>query len=177
MLEPYNSRWVEEFAALKEIYCRSLGPLILRVEHVGSTAVPGLMAKPILDIDIVISGYEVFPEVVEKLAGLGYSHNGDQGIFEREAFKVADACVPRVSPAREWMAHHLYVCPQHGRELLRHVAFRDALKANAERREEYARLKTGIVARANGDRKLYAQIKEQACREFVERVLRQFERN
>ena len=69
------------------------------------------MAKPILDIDIVISGHEIFPQVVAALERLGYSHHGDQGIPEREAFKPRDAFTPRSEPPRKWMTHHLYVCP------------------------------------------------------------------
>ena len=65
ILALYNPEWPTEFAALRAVYMGSLGELILRVEHVGSTAVPNLRAKPILDIDIVMPGYEVFPDIKE----------------------------------------------------------------------------------------------------------------
>ena len=171
MLEAYDARWGVEFAALREVYVEALEALILRVEHVGSTAVPGLRAKPILDIDIVISGYEVFPQVVVGLERLGYAHNGNQGIPEREAFKPADELTPRVLPSRKWMTHHLYVCPEGSRELRRHVAFRDALRGSEDLRVAYETLKMEIAGKAGGDRKVYARIKEEACREFVERVV------
>ena len=88
-----------------------------------------LSAKPILDIDIVMPSYEVFPGIVSGLRGLGYTHNGDQGIAGREAFKEQDREVPYTRPRRTWMAHHLYVCPEDGAELRRHLLFRDALRA------------------------------------------------
>jgi len=88
ILALYNPEWAIEFAALQDVYTSSLGKLVLRVEHVGSTAVPNLRAKPILDIDVVMPSYEVFPDIVAHLRRLGYTHNGDQGIRKREAFKA-----------------------------------------------------------------------------------------
>ena len=175
MLAEHNPRWSVEFAQLSAVLARALDGLLLRIEHVGSTAVPGLRAKPTLDVDIVIPGYDVFPRVVAALAHRGYTHNGDQGIPEREAFKRGgDTTVPWTEPRQVWMDHHLYVCPAHGRELNRHLRFRDALRLNPELRTEYERLKLDYAQRAQGDRKVYAQIKELECRPFVERVLAAF---
>ena len=171
MLEPHDIRWGNEFAQLRTIYQEALGPLALRIEHVGSTAVPDLLAKPILDIDIVISGYENFPQVVTVLEGLGYSHNGNQGIPEREAFNNRDEFTPHVSPARKWMTHHLYVCPEHGRELRRHLAFRDALRESVQLRREYEKLKISIASRSDGDRTKYALIKEKECKKFIDEIV------
>ncbi len=166
-----NPEWPTDFAVLRAVYMRSLGELILRVEHVGSTAVPNLRAKPILDIDIVMPGYEVFPDIVERLRRLGYMHNGDQGIREREAFKPLDNMAPYTSPPRNWMSHHLYVCPANSLELRRHLIFRDALRANGDLRREYEKRKLDVALRSGGDREVYAQIKEIECRDFVESVL------
>lgn len=171
ILVPHNPAWAAEFEDLRRVYATGLGGLILRIEHVGSTAVPGLAAKPILDIDIVMPDYEAFSAIASALAELGYTHNGDQGIPQREAFKEQDASAPYTQPRRRWMKHHLYVCPEGGAELRRHVAFRDALRARADLRQEYERLKLAIAARCGDDRKLYASIKETECRDFVQRVL------
>jgi GrpB-like predicted nucleotidyltransferase (UPF0157 family) len=148
-----------------------LGHVVVAVEHVGSTAVPNLRAKPILDIDVVMPSYEVFPEIVARLQELGYTHNGDQGISQREVFKALDDTAPYTLPRRQWMPHHLYVCPVTSVELHRHLAFRDALRAEASLRQEYELRKQAIEERAGDDRKVYAQIKEIECRDFVERVL------
>jgi GrpB-like predicted nucleotidyltransferase (UPF0157 family) len=139
ILAPYNPEWPAEFAVLKRVYTNELGTNILRVEHVGSTAVPDLRAKPILDFDIVMPNYEVFPEIVARLQRLGYTHNGDQGIKEREAFKPLDDTAPYTLPPRKWMSHHLYVCPANSFELRRHLIFRDALRARGDLRQEYER--------------------------------------
>jgi GrpB-like predicted nucleotidyltransferase (UPF0157 family) len=172
ILTPHKPAWLDEFAALRDVYSASLAGLILQIEHVGSTAVPGLEAKPILDIDIVIRDYDVFPQLCAALSRIGYTHNGDQGIRDREVFKAKDATAPLTSPTRRWMQHHLYVCPLESAELQRHLAFRNALRANADTSKEYARMKRSIADRSHGDRKIYAQIKERECGAFVERVLR-----
>jgi GrpB-like predicted nucleotidyltransferase (UPF0157 family) len=171
LLEPYNPAWSVEFSDLSAIYAHALGPLALRIEHIGSTSIPGLAAKPILDVDIVMADYTVFPQIVAALAELGYAHNGDQGIPQREAFKPAAAFVPRCSPSREWRTHHLYVCPEQSPELQRHLRFRDALRASPALRQEYEAMKLDVAARSGGDRKIYAQLKEDFCRTFVETIV------
>jgi GrpB-like predicted nucleotidyltransferase (UPF0157 family) len=173
ILAPHNPDWLKEFEALREIYLAALGDLILRIEHVGSTAVPNLAAKPILDIDMVMESYDVFPDFVVSLEALGYTYTGDQGIVHREAFKPQDETTPLTSPRRQWMRHHLYVCPAQSVELRRHIVFRDALLARADWREEYEQKKRDIANRSHGDRKVYAQIKDVECRAFVERVLKE----
>jgi GrpB-like predicted nucleotidyltransferase (UPF0157 family) len=173
ILSPYNPKWPIEFAALRAVYATALDDLVVAIEHIGSTAVPGLRAKPILDIDLVIPNYSVFPTVVKVLDLLGYSHNGDQGIFQREAFKPKTGAVPPlVALPRAWMPHHLYVCPADGAELRRHLLFRNALCVRADLRSDYETIKCSIEAKANGDWQSYAKIKENECREFIERVLR-----
>ncbi len=98
---PYNAAWADAFARIRAELLAALGDAALAVEHVGSTSVPGLWAKPIIDIDIVIRE-GMFDAVAERLNGVGYAHVGDQGIPGREAFKYADK--PHLMP------HHLYVC-------------------------------------------------------------------
>jgi GrpB-like predicted nucleotidyltransferase (UPF0157 family) len=106
---------------------------MLGIEHVGSTSVKGMSAKPCIDIDVVIRDYSVFDAVVQKLDAIGYIHEGDLGIKDREAFKYADK--PHL------MLHHLYVCPQYSEELHRHITFRDFLRQNSEAVKEYSLVK------------------------------------
>lgn len=168
---PYDPAWPASFAQLRAIYAATLDDLIVTIEHVGSTAVPGLLAKPILDIDIVIPTRDVLPEVTVRLAALGYRHNGDQGIPGREVFKANESTAPYTEPRQVWMAHHLYGCAVDSAELRRHIQFRDTLRCRADLREEYTRLKTETARAAGGDRKVYARLKENTCRDFVEGVL------
>lgn len=130
---PYDPEWKTDFEAIRQELASALGGLALRIEHVGSTSVEGLSAKPIIDIDVVISGYPVFDAVVSRLGAIGYSHEGDLGIKDREAFKY--------SGKPHLRRHHLYVCPQDSRELLRHITFRDYLRNNPDAVRKYGQVK------------------------------------
>ena len=130
---PYDAAWESAFEAIRAEIQTALGDLMLGIEHVGSTSVKGMSAKPCIDIDVVIRDYSVFDAVVQKLDAIGYIHEGDLGIKDREAFKYTDK--PHL------MLHHLYVCPQDSEELRRHIVFRDFLRKNPEAVKKYSRVK------------------------------------
>ena len=90
---PYDAAWESAFEAIKAEIQTALGDLMLSIEHVGSTSVEGMSAKPCIDIDVVIRDYSVFDAVVQKLDAIGYIHEGDLGIQDREAFKYADKLI------------------------------------------------------------------------------------
>ena len=130
---PYNEQWKTDFETIEQHLLSVVKNIITGIEHIGSTSVEGLSAKPIIDIDIVIKDYSVFDTVVERLATLGYIHEGNLGIKDREAFDYkGDADLPK---------HHLYVCPEFSEELHRHIAFRDYLRNNPEAVQQYSRVK------------------------------------
>jgi len=79
-----------------------LGNYAIAIEHVGSTSVEGLAAKPIIDIDIVISDYSVLEEVVRRLSKIGYEHEGNLGIEGREAFRYEGKCKRQVLSGKKW---------------------------------------------------------------------------
>lgn len=130
---PYDPKWKNDFDEIKQELVNAIGDIIVGIEHVGSTSVEGLSAKPIIDIDVVISDYSVFDNVVSKLSTIGYVHKGDLGIKDREVFKYSDK--PHL------LKHHLYVCPQNSKELLRHITFRDFLRSNPEAVKKYSKVK------------------------------------
>ena len=130
---PYDAAWESAFEAIRAEIQTALGDLMLGIEHVGSTSVKGMSAKPCIDIDVVIRDYSVFDAVVQKLNAIGYIHEGGLGIKDREAFKYADK--PHL------MTHHLYVCPRDSEELHRHIVFRDFLRKNPEAVKKYSRVK------------------------------------
>ena len=171
ILREYTPEWETEFRLLRDVYLECLGDSAMAIEHVGSTSIPGIKAKPIIDIDIVIRDYCVFPEIADKLAKLGYFHNGDQGILHREAFQRIDEFTPHSQPQRRWINHHLYVCPQFSEELNRHIIFRDYLRINNIAKKEYELIKVEMAARSDGDRKRYAAIKEAECKAFIDKVI------
>ena len=168
LIEPYNSEWKVHFEAIKGVLIQTISECILTIEHVGSTAVPGMAAKAIIDIDIVFEGEENFLLLREGLENLGYYHNGDQDIPKREVFKRRK---DHTHPILDTIRHHLYACPVDSPELKRHLTFRDFLRTHKEAREAYETLKYQIAEEAKQDKKQYAFLKENAARAFVESVL------
>lgn len=130
---PYDKAWKNAFEEIKTEIEAEIGALIIGIEHVGSTSVEGMSAKPCIDIDVIIKDYSAFGEIVRKLGVIGYIHEGDLGIKDREAFKYADK--PHL------MLHHLYVCPQDSEELRRHITFRDFLRCTPEAVRKYSLVK------------------------------------
>jgi GrpB-like predicted nucleotidyltransferase (UPF0157 family) len=152
----YDPTWPAEFERIAARAIGALGPLGVRAEHLGSTAVPGLAAKPVIDLALVIPSEDDLPEAVEALAMLGYAREGDLGVRGREAFS---------SPPGE-QRHHLYVCVEGAPELDRMCDFRDRLRADPAAAEGYAELKRELAARHRGDRVAYAAAKT----EYVARL-------
>jgi GrpB-like predicted nucleotidyltransferase (UPF0157 family) len=153
----YDERWLAQFAALRERAAGALGELVLAIEHTGSTAVPGLAGKPVIDLIAVVSDNRIH-EAITRLEAIGYCHEGDRGIAGREAFTW-----PPGEPR-----HHLYVCPPDNAELRRHLRFRDYLRAHPDRAAVYAALKRQAADRFRHDRAAYVEAKT----EFVEETLR-----
>lgn len=120
IIEEYSEEWPKAFNKIEMIISNKLNSLALRIEHVGSTSVPSLSAKPIIDIDIVIESMNYLPKVIKKLEELGYLYEGDLGIRNREAFARKDVYVPYTSEGNEKHEHHLYVCNKESEELKRH---------------------------------------------------------
>ena len=140
---PYDRAWKAAFEAIKSELESAVGALVIGIEHVGSTSVEGLSAKPCIDIDVVIEDYGVFGEVVRRLAEIGYIHEGNLGIPDREAFCYSDK--PHL------MTHHLYVCPRYSRELHRHITFRDYLRSHPEAVKQYGAVKAEGARRFPND--------------------------
>lgn len=136
---PYDEKWEQDFKDIAFELREALGTLVLEVEHVGSTSVKGLSAKPIIDIDVVIQDDSVFGEVVSALAKIGYQHEGNLGIEGREAF--------RYDGKEHLRKHHLYVCSKNSMELHRHLVFRDYLRTHPDAVKKYGKIKEEAAKR------------------------------
>lgn len=130
---PYDAAWQTAFVKIKSEIEEAIGDLIIGIEHVGSTSVEGMSAKPCIDIDVIIDDYPAFAAVVDGLKAIGYIHEGDLGIKDREAFKYTGKT--------HLMTHHLYVCPKYSEELHRHITFRNFLRSDPEAVKKYSMVK------------------------------------
>jgi len=161
LVQPYNSAWPQWFDDIRRVLEAGLDDAYLRIEHVGSTSIPGMIAKPIIDIDIVIAP-GTLAATKERLERLGYVHEGDQGIPTREAFDLADEALKSRLPK-----HHLYVCAEDSPELARHIAFREFLKRHPEYRDQLGQLKWALAEQFDNDKYPYMDGKAALVREII----------
>jgi GrpB-like predicted nucleotidyltransferase (UPF0157 family) len=163
----HNPEWVAWFLNLHAFLGRNLAGTYHAIEHVGSTAVPGMTAKPIIDIDVVLRE-GAFERVKGYLEGIGYRYEGDKGIPGRETFDMADYGLRQILPP-----HHLYVLYEDAAELQHHRAFRDYLRSHPEDAARLSDLKWSLAERLGTDREAYQEAKAPLVREILERALQQ----
>ena len=160
IVEPYNPAWSTEFEKIKEYLLPHIHDIIIDIVHIGSTSVPGLAAKPIIDFNIVIESCDIFTQVAERLRKLDYVHQGNQGIESREVFK-------RLVPDG-FMQYHTYVSPKDSPELERNILFRDYLRQHDDVRDEYAALKMALAEKHRHDIDSYIAGKHELIIRVVE---------
>jgi GrpB-like predicted nucleotidyltransferase (UPF0157 family) len=168
LIQKYTSNWTKDFADLKREIENGLNGLECRIEHVGSTSVPNLASKPIIDIDIIYSNQTDLKKIKLELKNIGYYHNGNQGIEDREVFKRNGK---RANGVLDTIMHHLYVCPIDSKAMERHILFRNFLRKNDWARIEYQQMKYELAKKANQNRKLYAELKELNINDFVDSII------
>ena len=162
-ISSYDPRWVLEFEAERDRLARALGTLACRIDHHGSTSVPGLDAKPIIDIQLSVERLQPIRAYAEPLATLGYVHVPD----------VDDAVCPFFHRPREWPhTHHVHVVESAGLEERRTLAFRDFLREHGDVAQEYVTLKRHLAARVNAGELPSPEAYADAKTEFVDRVVR-----
>jgi GrpB-like predicted nucleotidyltransferase (UPF0157 family) len=155
VIVPYDPSWPQRFAEERESIAAALGSTALDIQHVGSTAVPGLAAKPIIDIMVGVATLHVTPEEVKALADIGYEHRGDVNpgsVFFRKG-------APR--------SFHLHWTVMDGPFWTSHLRFRDCLRADSRVAREYETLKRGLAERSRHDRVHYTEGKT----EFIQATL------
>jgi GrpB-like predicted nucleotidyltransferase (UPF0157 family) len=155
----YDPLWPRRFDQLAAVYGRVLEELHHRIEHVGSTSVPGLAAKPVIDIIIVIPSMADFALLNAALESLGYLHNGDQDVPGREVFKLKLRELMANDLGEEPWTHHLYVCPSGSKSLAQMLFFRDYLRTHADTSRRYDELKRGLAQKLRNDRVGYTDAK------------------
>ena len=160
VIAEYDPKWPEQFAAEKRRVRRALGELALRVDHVGSTSVPGLAAKPIIDIQVTVAGVAEAGACRELLEGLGYTYTTNP--------------LPYFHQPSEWPhTHHLHVRERGSAEERRMLAVRDWLRAHESDRRAYEALKRRLAedsyAETPEGRFRYSEGKTDFIRELEER--------
>lgn len=148
MVQEYDPLWPQVFERLRAPIWSAMSDIACSIEHVGSTSVPGLAAKPVIDMDVVVPEADI--EVgIQRLVSLGYEHRGDLGIVGREAFRPP-GWLPR---------HHLYLCESGCSALANHLAVRDYLRIQPSAAEAYGDLKRRLAREFPNDIDGYVEAK------------------
>ena len=162
VVSEYDLGWPSWFEAVCGQVWPTIEDVAVRIDHVGSTSVPGLAAKPIIDMDIVVATEDDVRPVIERLATIGYRWRGDLGVVGREAFEpTLEQGLP---------PHHLYLVVENNRAHLDHWLLRDLLRKDAEARQRYAALKKRNAELANNDLDVYVAAKARLVAELLTRA-------
>ena len=168
LINPYTLNWIKDFNDIKHKLENSLFGFDCTIEHVGSTSVPNLDSKPIIDIDVIYYNLSDFEKIKSGLSEIGYYHNGNQGIEDRDVFKRDGKLIDEIL---DKINHHLYVCPVQSKALKRHILSRNFLRKNDWARLKYQQMKYEMAIEANQDKKMYAALKELNMNEFIDSIV------
>jgi len=155
-LVPHRPAWKELFAEEKDRLEEVIGHQVVDIQHIGSTSIPGMVAKPILDIGIAVVDFEASEVSIDPIEGLGYQYRGEHGIPRRHYFVKGN---PRT--------HHLHMLEVNSRDWKAHLLFRSYLTSHPDIAQEYAELKIDLAERYRTDREVYQEGKDA----FIERIL------
>jgi len=154
---PYSSDWPEQFARVAADLSGALADgSVLSIEHVGSTSVPGLAAKPVIDIDVVVRRADL-PAAIAALVAVGYTHRGDLGVTDRESMAAPDH-----DPRR-----NVYVCVEGTLHLRNHLAVRAILRERPDLRDRYSAIKTELARDPAMDIERYLALKSPVLQEVL----------
>lgn len=161
-LLPHDPHWADEFAREAALVAGALGPALVAIHHIGSTAVPGLAAKPIIDMLAVTDDLVAVDACAAMLEKLGYEAMGEFGLPARRYFR-------KNNPAGE-RTHQIHAFEVGSPQIVRHLAFRDYLRVHPDAAEEYERLKRALAAVYLDDLGAYTDGKDAFIRNVEERA-------
>jgi len=155
-LEPHSEQWHQLFTEEKTRLLQAVGDYVIAIEHVGSTAICGISAKPIIDIAVSVERFADGEKCVEPLENIGYEYRGEHGIAGRFYFVKGE---PRT--------HHLHMVLETSDFWRSHLLFRDYLRENPATAKEYEELKLKLAREYLDDRDAYLRGKS----DFIENIL------
>lgn len=161
-LVPYDPDWPVAFTRIREKLEGLLRPYVVMIEHVGSTSIPGLAAKPLLDIDIVLRGLDDVPAATQILLARNYEPRGNRYDDDVWAFMLRDGTPPE----------RIYICPPDNLTHQRRIIFRDHLRSHPEAAAAYAALKQDLAAKFRYDGDRYTASKRAFVDTIIDRALR-----
>lgn len=166
-LVPHNPKWAEFFEEEKQLLKRIFGDTILAIEHIGSTAIPGMSAKPIIDINVGVESLDVARGMKEKFEKLGYEYRPFVPGKTKSDLKWQELYVKGPEAKR---THYIHVTVYGNNYWENDLLFRDYLRKNPTRAKQYAELKETLAKKHADDRRIYTKSKEQFINKTLEMV-------
>ncbi|ENQ3104416.1 GrpB family protein [Bacillus cereus] len=158
---PYENHWAEKFQKEAKRLKEAM-PEHVKVHHIGSTSVPGLAAKPIIDMIMEVTNIDKVDSWNDVLQKLGYTPKGENGISGRRFY---------IHGTEEKRSYHLHVYETGNQEIIRHLSFRDYMMEHCEEAEAYATLKQELAKQFTYDIEQYIEGKDAFVREREQRAL------
>ncbi len=159
---PHDPEWRQEFQQEAEQITAALGSAVVTVHHMGSTAIPTIYAKPVIDLLLVVQSVAALDEKQTAMEALGYEALGEFGIPERRYFRRNNALGDRT--------HQVHAFENGSPQITRHLAFRDYIIAHPETAQEYSDLKRELAAQYPNDIEAYMDGKDEFIQEIDQRV-------
>jgi len=156
---PYTEEWERLFEDERRLLWSVIGNYVIDIQHVGSTSIPGLASKPVIDIAVFVTSLKVGEKCITPLEEAGYEFRQDGGILGRYFFAKS---------SKENRTHNLHVEEMNGEFWENHILFRDYLRKHKEDVIEYADLKLELALKYENDRDSYASGKD----DFIKRILK-----
>jgi len=160
---PYNPAWVGEFETEGRRLSQVLGDLVVRLHHIGSTAIPGAYAKPIIDFLLEVYDIVRLDDRSSSLEGLGYEAMGEFGLPGRRYFRKNDA--------RGVRTHQIHAFEANSPEIERHLAFRDYMATHAAEAQAYGELKRSLAMQHPTDIEAYMDGKDAFVKEHEAKAI------
>lgn len=161
----YNTQCINMFEAEKEKLEAVFGEELIDVHHIGSTAVPGLKAKPVIDMMPVVKDINAVDQYDAEMSELGYEGLGENGITGRRYFRKGG----------DERTHHIHIFEEGSHDIIRHLAFRDYLRNHEDARTQYGELKKNLAIKFPNDINEYMDGKNQFIKETEQRALEWYE--
>jgi len=162
LMEPHNSDWIWQYQQEAARIVTAAGPNAVAVHHVGSTAIPGIYAKPVLDLLLVVQSADALDEKQSEIEALGYEARGEYGIPGRRFYRRGNSQGDRT--------HQIHAFGVGSPQIARHLAFRDYMIAHPEIAQEYSNLKRQLAANHPNDIEAYMDGKDEFIQEIDRRA-------
>lgn len=147
VVEPYNKKWKAKFKSEKHKLEKVFNDIIVDIHHIGSTAIPGIKAKPVIDIMVVVKDIDKVDSFNNAMKTLGYEPKGEFGIENRRFFQKGD----------NNRTHHVHIFQQGNKEIKRHLNFRDYMRAHPQKAHKYSNLKETLADKYSHDINKYIE--------------------